>query len=828
MMCGPSGIAGEAGQDAAFLLTFVRAWHMLTDIARRQVMRPGILPDTECERMNVSLTPPPVAVSNFGRCNVRAVAIVFMALGCLSMPPTAAAQTSMDINAAASNIDALFRKSQVGPGASRCSDEDFVRRVHLDLWGMIPTAQQVRDFLSDPSTDKRTALIDRLLAAPEFSRNMAYVLDVWLMERRSDNGISREQWLEYLFQSFASRKPYNQLVRELLAADGAGNERVRAKFLLDRQCDPHAIVRDVGRMFLGRDLQCAQCHDHPLVDDYYQRDYHGLLALTQRTYLFTDKKNGDMVLVGERAEGVPEYKSVFMPHEEQVLAIAHVPGGMPVEIPTVELGKEYVVAPADDARAVPAFSLRMELATHVTVDNVAFDRNAVNRFWSHLCGSGLVHPIDMHHSDNRVAHPEVLGYLANLFREMQYDVRELLAVVTRTAAYQRSIDPPPLQDVVDHQGDIVESKSRLASQLEEFEAAASDCDTQWETARSALVDAEDAVEKAMRTVQESRTKTAQKSAEIGKLRSELEPLEKGFAEQQPKLQAVEAATTQAATALEQLGGDDELAAVLETLKKKQATLTEALQPIAEKRNSLKEQIDIAEQTRVALVADLEHSQQHLRDAFQPLAAAYANWLQCDRRRDDAKAMRLWTKSQWELVEQLQQLTELAGKADSQEGELEQAYEKVVGAWCDAGAVARPRPLTPEQLAWSFWQATGQVQFEQQAVVDEWLKGHPAPRNLDPTSQMQRDEALQRDQQRMLTSRMEGTVKQFATLFGGAAGQVQTDFYASPDQALFLANGGQVLNALNARDHNLTDRLQHAENTEAFADELFVSVLSRRA
>jgi len=106
------------------------------------------------------------------------------------------------------------------------------------------------------------------------------VFDTMLMERRPDKHIKADAWRGYLRQSFAQNKPWDQIVTEILSADGADEKtRPAAKFLLDREMKTDAVTRDLGRMFLGRDLQCAQCHDHPNIEDYLQRHYYGISAI---------------------------------------------------------------------------------------------------------------------------------------------------------------------------------------------------------------------------------------------------------------------------------------------------------------------------------------------------------------------------------------------------------------------------------------------------------------------------------------------------------------------------------------------------------------------
>jgi hypothetical protein len=119
-------------------------------------------------------------------------------------------------------IDTLVAAGSAGAKpAPPAADAEFLRRVYLDLAGTIPTAAEARKFLADKSPDKRAKLIDQLLAGPGYARRMAQAFDVVFMERRRDAKVPRAAWEEYLRASFAANKPYDQLARELLSADGA-------------------------------------------------------------------------------------------------------------------------------------------------------------------------------------------------------------------------------------------------------------------------------------------------------------------------------------------------------------------------------------------------------------------------------------------------------------------------------------------------------------------------------------------------------------------------------------------------------------------------------
>jgi hypothetical protein len=327
--------------------------------------------------------------------------------------------------------------------APLASDAEFLRRIYLDLTGTIPTPDAAHTFLRDSSSDKRTRLIDKLLASPEHARHMATVFDVMLMERRADKHVPRAQWLEFLRSSFAANKPWDQLVREMLSADGTDPKtRPAAKFLLDREAEPNLLTRDISRLLLGMNLQCCQCHDHPLVDDYKQEQYYGIYAFLNRSFLFTD--NAKSVVLAEKAEGEVTFQSVFDPAKVTKTTGSRLPGGKPVVEVKFDKGKEYEVAPANGVRPVPKFSRRAQLAPQVAAaDDVPFRRNAANRLWALMMGRGLVHPLDMDHSANPPSHPELLALLADELATLKFDIRAFLRELALSKTYQRSSEVPP-------------------------------------------------------------------------------------------------------------------------------------------------------------------------------------------------------------------------------------------------------------------------------------------------------------------------------------------------------------------------------------------------
>lgn len=328
--------------------------------------------------------------------------------------------------------------------AAASSDAEFLRRVTLDLTGTIPTADEARNFLKDTSPTKRQAAVDRLLGSPEYALHMADVFDVFLMERRLDFHQLAAPWKEFLRASFAANKPWDQLVREIVSSDGNDPAlRPAVRFYLDREIQPDLLTRDISRLFLGMNLECAQCHDHPIIKDYLQSDFYGLYAFLNRTVRFNDPVK-KIPILAEKAEGDVTFVSVFDPEKKVKTSGPRLPRLPGIEEPVFEKGQEYLVAPAADVRPQPRFSRRALLAPKLTdPGTVAFRRNIANRLWALMMGRGLVHPLDGDHAANPPSHPELLTLLADDLAAHKFDVRYFQRELALSRTYQLSSQLPP-------------------------------------------------------------------------------------------------------------------------------------------------------------------------------------------------------------------------------------------------------------------------------------------------------------------------------------------------------------------------------------------------
>ena len=339
-------------------------------------------------------------------------------------------------------IDALIAAaSKDAPLETASDDATFVRRAYLDLAGRIPSWQEATTFLDSKEANKRVQLIDTLLASGDYSRRMQDLFHAMLMERRGDNS----EWTKFLQTSFESNKPWDQLVREILDPD-PNNEAIRgAAFFhtkrLDKvgqqETDYPGLTRDVGRLFLGMDLQCAQCHNHLFIESYKQVDFQGLYTVYQNTFIRSDLKFpalGEKVLTKKT-----DFSSVF--DKVSLTTGPRVPGGKEIEIPTFKKNEEYLVPPDKKTNfpGTPRFRATQFLATELpTAGNKAFANNIANRLWFVMMGRGLFNPLDQQHAANRPSHPELLDLLSQEIVAQKFDMKWMLRQLALTQTYQRA------------------------------------------------------------------------------------------------------------------------------------------------------------------------------------------------------------------------------------------------------------------------------------------------------------------------------------------------------------------------------------------------------
>jgi hypothetical protein len=603
-------------------------------------------------------------------------------------------------------IDELIQEDQflgVGPTAS---DSEFMRRVSLDLVGTTPGSQQVREFLADESVDKREKLVRSLVADPRMNRHLATVFDVMWIERTGDKHVTSAEWQKYLYDSFVANKKYDQLVREILAADGS-DEKIRAatRFYLARDGEVNRLTRDVGRIFLGMDLQCAQCHDHPLIDSYYQSDYYGIYAFLNRSFLFTakDKK----VFYAEKAEGNVSFKSVFT--EEEGDTGPRLPGDPSILEPVVRVGEEYIVKPAKEVRPVPRYSRREQLAVAITAGtNRAFKNNIANRLWAHMLGQGIFNPVDLQHADNAPLNPRLLDLLGDEFAAMDFDIKKFLGEIALTGVYQQSYAVPT---------DLAAAGTGALEKLASLDAEQQQLSEQLAAARKVFGAESEELDK----LRVARSPVREKQAELNKLLGEVIKVDNEASSQLANADAslkakqeqlVPVAATLASTREAQtlLPDDDQLTTLVVVYQKRHDQFKAELDALATDQATRK--------TKAAETAAARAEKQQLVDqGNSELAKQDVAVLDVDKRFQESRnAMERFRQLEIRLgkqkqdAEQVVHLNQASRQRQQLAGELEEARRTLDSSRMTAGKLTAAMPGGE--------QAIGQLEAERTAATQD--------------------------------------------------------------------------------------------------------------
>lgn len=305
-----------------------------------------------------------------------------------------------------------------------CSDEVFVRRAHLDLLGTIPSSEEARAFVEEVSPDKRGKLIDQLLQREEFADFWALKwADLMKIDERQLDKKGVKVFHAWIRQSVAEDKPFNQFARELIAARGKTFENPPANWWRANR-DPVSRAENTARVFLGVQLNCAQCHNHPF-ERWTQDDYYSWAALfTRLDYkLGKDKptdENDKQEFRGDQTVLIKATGSIKNPRTGEAAPARFLGGTSP------KISKER-----DEL---------LELADWLT-QSPMFARMQVNRVWFHLLGRGLVDPVDDFRSSNPATHPQVLERLSEEFVKNRYSLRHVIRTIMSSRVYQLASEP---------------------------------------------------------------------------------------------------------------------------------------------------------------------------------------------------------------------------------------------------------------------------------------------------------------------------------------------------------------------------------------------------
>ncbi len=322
-------------------------------------------------------------------------------------------------------IEAELKKAGVRP-APLCDDADFLRRVSLDLAGVIPTPEEVVAFLDDRNSQKRSKKIDQLLAGAEFADHWARIWMVFLIGTPlGDADLGRAWFLEYLRDSLARNQRYDRVVREILAAEGNLDENKAAVYLYRWQ-DAADQTSAAVRHFLGVQLRCAQCHDHPF-DSWTQRDFWATAAFFARA----TRGYSEEEIVMEPTYGFEIGRLSLTEAEEGEVDLPESRHAM--KLPPRFLGEKTDTNPKHRRKALADWM--------TSPKNPWFAKATVNRIWGILLGRGFVHPVDDFGTSKTPVYPEALNRLAEEFVRSGFDLRALIRRVLNSRTYQRASRP---------------------------------------------------------------------------------------------------------------------------------------------------------------------------------------------------------------------------------------------------------------------------------------------------------------------------------------------------------------------------------------------------
>ena len=298
------------------------------------------------------------------------------------------------------------------PPSPLSDDATFVRRVTLDIAGRLPTLEETRQFLADANPGKRDKLIDLLLASPDYADFFASKWAALLRNKRVEARDARGNFgfHAWIRDSFATNKPYDQFVREIIAASGTIEDNPPVTWYRQVK-EPAQQVEDTAQLFLGIRLQCAQCHHHPF-EKWSQRDYFSFSAFFSRV----EGKGTETIFHKRGAATATDKKS------KQAVKPAPL-GGPTSEIP-----------PEDDPRVTLADWMS-------DAKNPFFAKMLVNRYWKHFFNRAFVEPEDDMRETNPASNPELLEALGRRFADSGYDLKALIRDITQSRTYQLSATP---------------------------------------------------------------------------------------------------------------------------------------------------------------------------------------------------------------------------------------------------------------------------------------------------------------------------------------------------------------------------------------------------
>lgn len=354
------------------------------------------------------------------------------------------------------------------------SDETFVRRVHLDIIGRIPTMRETQAFLTSTEKDKREKLIDQLLASEGYAQHLFHFwADLLRLQSRANGGqgdMTSKPYLEHVKKRIRENMPYDQFVRELITAQGKVWDNPAIGYYMRDLGMPLDNLANTTRVFLGTRIECAQCHNHPF-DKWTQMQFYQMAAFTYplETNFTGIGEQGAVLDLKRAAEKKPEM-AVATRHMGRVLENLgdFVRYSKVAALPTrvLKLPHDYqyndkkphdAITPSTMLGKTVTGDLKTFADWMTAPDNPRFTLVIANRLWKKVFGLGLIEPVDELMDSTVAMNPALMKHLEQLMISSRYDVKAFLRVLYNTQAYQNEVTraEPMLGEVYHFPGPVL-------------------------------------------------------------------------------------------------------------------------------------------------------------------------------------------------------------------------------------------------------------------------------------------------------------------------------------------------------------------------------------
>lgn len=349
--------------------------------------------------------------------------------------------TALRVKTINSLVEKVWAEYEIKP-SREATDGEWCRRVYLDILGRIPKVSEVKAFISSSEDDKKLKLVESLLYddeyTEEFARNMTTVWTNLLIGRTGGNDnnsmINRSGMQKFIRDSFAREKPYDKFVRELVTATGTttpGDKDFNGatNYLIDKVNEENASLATASttKTFLGLQVQCTQCHNHPF-NEWKQQKYWEMNAFFRQARAFRGgmrardggvARLADQDYAGENRK-TPDEAEIFFEMRNGKMAVAY-----PVFVDGTEIPRSGYVNVVN----------RREKLADLMIESPFFTRSIANRTWAHFMGYGFTSPVDDLGPHNIPSNPELLEFLSTQFRLVDFDLRQLITWVALSRPY---------------------------------------------------------------------------------------------------------------------------------------------------------------------------------------------------------------------------------------------------------------------------------------------------------------------------------------------------------------------------------------------------------